>query len=71
MMPAVDEDVSEVHSPCPFCSGEYVISGSVIRHSAPACSAFDGPDYLGQVRKSVCQERTKRVEEFVFQERTK
>lgn len=34
------EEVSEVHTRCPFCKGEYVKTTGAVRHSWPECKAF-------------------------------
>jgi len=38
--PDLDDDVSTIHSACPFCSGDYSIAASHIRHSIPVCAKW-------------------------------
>lgn len=35
------EEVSEIHSRCPFCGGEYTIGAGAVRHSLPTCPKFE------------------------------
>lgn len=48
------DEVSEVHTRCPFCNGEYVKTASAVRHSWPECKVFKeagSPDAFLQVAR--------------------
>jgi len=47
------EEVTEVHTRCPFCGGEYALAGPVVRHSEPMCEHFaemSGHDFVCAAR---------------------
>lgn len=39
-LPELTDEITSVHTRCPFCGGEYTISGALVRHSVPACDEF-------------------------------
>lgn len=32
---------SEIHTDCPFCDGEYVVTGGTVCHALPTCKKYE------------------------------
>ena len=65
-MPAPEadiDDVSEVHSRCPFCGGEYAIGAGAVRHSLPTCPKFAELPPLAFRKAALDEEKKNAVEE--------
>lgn len=53
------EEVSEIHTDCPFCGGEYVVTQGKVVHHLPTCEKYESLPPLAFKKAAEDEERRK------------